>query len=61
MDYSAGGHAYQILAPGDVSVVAVDGALYIRHAGYPVYGIACITPLHVEAEEDEASAHAEAQ
>ncbi|MFI6873545.1 hypothetical protein ACIBL6_08915 [Streptomyces sp. NPDC050400] len=48
VDYSAGGHAYQILVPGDASVVAVDGALYVRHAGYPVLGISCVTPLKVE-------------
>lgn len=49
VDYSAGGHAYQILVPGDASVVAVDGALYIRHAEFPVLGISCVTPLKLEA------------
>lgn len=45
VDYSAGGHGFQILVPGDVSVVAVDGALVIRHHGFPVLGISAVSPL----------------
>lgn len=49
VDYSAGGHAFQVLVPGDAAVLAVDGALIIRHADFPVLGISCITPLRTEA------------
>lgn len=49
VDYSAGGHAFQVLVPGDAAVLAVDGALIIRHADFPVLGISCITPLKTEA------------
>jgi hypothetical protein len=45
VDYSAGGHGFQVLVPGDVTVIAVDGALVLRHEGFPVLGISAITPL----------------
>jgi hypothetical protein len=48
VDYSAGGHGFQVLVPGDVTVIAVDGALVLRHEGFPVLGISAITPLKRE-------------
>ncbi|MBA2951453.1 hypothetical protein [Streptomyces himalayensis] len=49
VDYSAGGHPYQVLVPGDATVWAVDGALVIRHHGFPVLGITATTPFRQEA------------
>ncbi|KUJ70786.1 hypothetical protein ACZ90_00250 [Streptomyces albus subsp. albus] len=45
--YSAGGHAYELLLPGDASAVAEDGVLKISH-DRPVLGIVRVMPISTE-------------
>ncbi|MGV9850411.1 hypothetical protein ACWDWU_16825 [Streptomyces sp. NPDC003442] len=54
--YSAGGHAYELLLPGDASVMAEDGVLKILHDGGPVLGIIRVMPVRTEGA-DGADAH----
>jgi hypothetical protein len=46
--YSAGGHAYEVLLPGDARVEAVDGRLIIEHPGLQVLGIMRVQPVRTE-------------
>lgn len=49
--YSAGGHAYEALLPGDAIVSAVDGRLVIEHQGFPVLAIERVMPVSIAQEE----------
>jgi hypothetical protein len=42
--YSVGGHAYELLLPGDATAIAEDGFLKISHDG-PVLGIIRVMPV----------------
>jgi hypothetical protein len=46
--YSAGGHAYEVLLPGDARAEAVDGRLIIEHPGLQVLGITRVQPVRTE-------------
>jgi hypothetical protein len=46
--YSAGGHAYEVLLPGDARAEAVDGRLVIEHPGLQVLGITRVQPVRTE-------------
>lgn len=49
--YSADGHLYEVMLPGDAIVSAVDGALVIKHAQHQIHGIVAVHPI----ESKEAS------
>jgi hypothetical protein len=48
--YSAGGHLYEVLLPGDARAEAVDGRLIIEHPGFQVLGIIRVQPVRTEGE-----------
>lgn len=43
--YSADGHLYEAMLPGDAIVSAVDGALVIKHARFQIHGIVAVQPV----------------
>lgn len=43
--YSADGHLYEMMLPGDAIVSAVDGALVIKHARFQIHGIVAVQPV----------------
>lgn len=43
--YSADGHLYEVMLPGDAIVSAVDGALVIKHARFQIHGIVAVQPI----------------
>lgn len=43
--YSADGHLYEVMLPGDAIVSAVDGALVIKHARFQIHGIVQVLPI----------------
>ncbi|MFG3509676.1 hypothetical protein ACGF5F_29710 [Streptomyces sp. NPDC047821] len=49
--YSAGGHAYEVLLPGDARAEAVDGRLIIEHPGLQVLGIVRVQPVRTESSD----------
>lgn len=43
--YSAGGHLYEVMLPGDATASAVDGRLIIEHPDFQVLGIVRVLPV----------------
>lgn len=54
--YSVQGHLYEVALSGDASVLAMDGALIIRHHLGPVAGIVQVLPVLNERSADGAEA-----
>lgn len=52
-----GGHLYEMLVPGDSTVVAVDGRLQISHRDHAVLGIVQVKPFEPLGEESHGADH----